>query len=94
MILAKKVRLKPTPEQEQKLWQSVGTARFIYNWTLGRQEENYKNGGKFISDNDLRKELTILKQAEDFIWLNEVSNNVAKQAVKDACNAYKRYFKK
>ena len=94
MILAKKVRLKPTPEQEQKLWQSVGTARFIYNWTLGRQEENYKNGGKFISDNDLRKELTILKQTEDFIWLNKVSNNVAKQAVKDACNAYKRYFKK
>ena len=26
-------------------------------------------------------------------WLNEVSNNVAKQAVKDACNAYKSFFK-
>ena len=25
-------------------------------------------------------------------WLNEVSNNVAKQAVKDACNSYKRLF--
>ena len=62
MILGKKVRLYPTIEQEQKLWQSVGTARFIYNWTLARQEENYKNGGKFISDNDLRKELTIIKE--------------------------------
>ena len=47
MILAKKIRLYPTEEQEQKLWQSVGTARFIYNWTLNRQEESYKNGGKF-----------------------------------------------
>ena len=28
------------------------------------------------------------------IWLNEVSANVAKQAVKDACDAYKRFFKK
>ena len=28
MILAKKVRIYPTKEQEQKLWQSVGTARF------------------------------------------------------------------
>ena len=37
MILGKKVRLYPTLEQEQKLWQSVGTARFIYNWTLARQ---------------------------------------------------------
>lgn len=92
MILAKKVRIIPNVEQEQKLWQSVGTARFIYNWTLARQEENYKNGGKFIKDGDLRKELTILKKSE-LNWLNEVSNNVAKQAVKDGCNAYKNFFK-
>ncbi|MCR4944515.1 MAG: helix-turn-helix domain-containing protein, partial [Clostridium sp.] len=31
MILSKKIRLYPTTEQEQKLWQSVSTARFIYN---------------------------------------------------------------
>lgn len=93
MILAKKVRIIPNVEQEQKLWQSVGTARFIYNWTLVRQEENYKNGGKFINDGDLRKELTILKKSE-LNWLNEVSNNVAKQAVKDGCNAYKNFFKR
>lgn len=92
MILAKKVRLYPSQLQEQKLLQSVGTARYIYNWTLGKQEENYKNGGKFIKDGDLRKELTILKKSE-LNWLNEVSNNVAKQAVKDACNAYKKFFK-
>lgn len=78
--------------QEEKLWQSVGTARFIYNWTLNRQEENYRNGGKFISDNVLRKEITQLKKTE-LSWLNEVSNNVPKQAVKDACDSYKRFFK-
>ncbi|MCQ2969721.1 MAG: helix-turn-helix domain-containing protein, partial [Clostridium sp.] len=33
MILAKKIRLYPTTEQEQKLWQSANIARFIYNWT-------------------------------------------------------------
>ena len=92
MILAKKVRIYPSKIQEQKLWQSVGTARFIYNWTLSRQEENYKNGGKFISDNELRKEITKLKK-DELSWLNEVSNNVAKQAVKDGCDAYKRFFK-
>lgn len=93
MILARKVRIIPNMEQEQKIWQSVGTARFIYNWTLARQEENYKNGGKFIFDGDLRKELTILKKTEELKWLNEVSNNVAKQSVKDACLAFKRFFK-
>ncbi len=91
MILAQKIRLYPNDEQAQKLWQSVGTARFVYNWTLARQEENYQNGGTFISDNELRKELTQLKKT-DLVWLSEVSNNVAKQAVKDACLAYKRMF--
>ena len=92
MILAKKVRIYPTKEQEQKLWQSIGTARFIYNYTLAKQEENYRNGGKFISDGVIRKELTQLKKSE-LSWLNKVSNNVTKQAVKDACNAYKKFFK-
>jgi len=94
MILGNKIRIFATKEQEQKLWQSVGTARFIYNWTLARQEENYKNGGKFISDNDLRKKITQLKKTEQYQWLNFISNNVAKQAVKDGCEAYKKFFKK
>ncbi|KEI08645.1 RNA-guided endonuclease InsQ/TnpB family protein [Clostridium novyi] len=93
MILSKKVRLYPTEIQEQKLWQSVGTARFIYNWTLNKQQENYKNGGKFIKDSDLRKEITLMKKTDEYKWLSEVSNNVAKQAVKDCCNAYKNFFK-
>ena len=74
MILSKKIRIIPSVEQEQKLWQSVGTARFIYNWTLARQEENYKNGGKFISNNDLRKEITILKKSE-LQWMGRNSQN-------------------
>ena len=74
MILAKKVRIYPTKEQEQKLWQSIGTARFIYNYTLAKQEENYRNGGKFISDGVIRKELTQLKKSE-LTWLNEIFVN-------------------
>ena len=94
MILAKKVRLKFTKEQEQQLWKSAGIKRFAYNWALARQQENYKNGGKFISDNDLRKEFTQLKKQAEYKWLNEVSNNIPKQAIKDACIAYMRFFKK
>lgn len=91
MILAKKVRLYPPSElQEQKLWRLVGTARFIYNWTIVKQEENYKNGGKLIKDGYLRKEITKLKKNE-LTWLNKLSNNVAKQVVKDCYNAYKNF---
>ena len=42
---------------------------------------------------DLRKEFTQLKKLQEYKWLNEISNNVTKQAIKDACNAYKIFFK-
>ena len=92
-MITKKVRIKPTKQQEVQLYKSSGTARFIYNWVLGKQQENYKLGNKFIPDSVLRKEITQLKKTEEFNWLNEVSNNIPKQAVKDACNSYKRFFK-
>lgn len=93
MILARKVRLKPTLEQENQLWKSAGTARWAYNWALAKQKENYERGGKFLSDKVLRKELTQFKQLEENLWLYDVSNNVTKQAVKDACLAYQNFFK-
>jgi putative transposase len=85
--------LLPNNKQRTKLFQSAGVARWAYNWTLARQQENYKNGGKFISDGELRKELTQLKKTEEFSWLNNYSNNITKQSVKDACLAYQRFFK-
>ncbi len=96
MIIIKsiKVMLIPNNKQKSRLFASAGTARFAYNWALERQQENYKNGGKFISDNDLRKEFTQLKEQEKYRWLNDYSNNIPKQAIKDACDSYKRFFKK
>jgi len=93
MITALRVRLEPNKKQMSKLFQSAGVARWAYNWTLGKQEENYKNGGKFIKNGELRKELTQLKQTEELKWLNAYSNNITKQAIKDACDAYYKYFK-
>ncbi len=94
MITSLKVRLEPNNEQMTKLFQSAGVARWAYNWTLAKQEENYNNGGKFISNFDLRKELTLLKQTEELKWLNDYSNNITKQAIKDACDAYHKFFRK
>ena len=85
--------LIPNNKQKTKLFQYANTARFAYNWALGREKENYKNGGKFLSDGDLRKEFTQLKKTEEYSWLNEISNNVTKQAIKDACTAYKNFFR-
>ena len=93
MIKTIRVMLLPNNKQKTKLFQYANTARFAYNWALAREQENYKNGGKFISDGELRKEFTQLKKTSEYAWLNNISNNVTKQAVKDACNAYKNFFR-
>ena len=93
MIKSIKVRLNPNNKQLTKLFQYAGCARFAYNWAISREEENHKQGNQFLSDMDLRKEFTQFKKLQEYKWLNEVSNNVTKQAIKDACNAYKKFFK-
>ena len=93
MIKSIKVRLNPNNKQSTKLFQYAGCARFAYNWAISREQDNYKQGNKFLSDSELRKEFTQLKKQSEYQWLNEVSNNVTKQAIKDACNTYKRFFK-
>lgn len=77
----------PNNKQNTKLFQYTNTARFAYNWAIAREQENYKNGGKFISDGDLRKEFTQLKKQKEYQWLQKISCDVPKQAIKDACNA-------
>lgn len=93
-FIGSKIRLLPTKEQEELLWKSAGCSRFIYNWALNRQIENYKNGNKFIKDTELRKEMTLLKKEKDYEFLNEIGSNVLKQSVKDLCLAYKKFFDK
>ena len=90
---ALKVQLNPNNKQLTKLFQYSGCSRFAYNWAISREQENHKLGNKFLSDNELRKEFTQLKKQDDYKWLNKISNNVTKQAIKDACNSYKRFFK-
>ena len=93
-FIGTKIRLKPTKEQEILLWKSAGCSRFIYNWALDKEADNYEKGNKFINDKVLRREMTKLKKEENFKWLCEVGSNVLKQAVKDLCLAYKKFFDK
>ena len=79
MVKAIKVMLIPNNVQKTKMFQYAGASRFAYNWALAREKESYEKGGKFISDSELRKEFTKL-------FMN-TSNNVTKQAIKDACTA-------
>lgn len=94
MIKTVKVMLLPNNKQKNKLFACAGAARFAFNWALAYEKDNYAKGGNFLSDIELRKKLTELKKTDEFKWLNDYSNNITKQAVKDACTAYYNFFKK
>lgn len=94
MMKSFKVKLKPNNKQQTRLFQFAGTARFAYNWALDKEITAYKNGEKFISHNELRKEFTELRNSTEYSWLRTISNNVSKQAIIDCCTAYSNFFKK
>ena len=77
--------------QRTRLFQFAGTARFAYNWALRKEIDAYEAGEKFISNLDLRKEFTVLRNSAEYPWLRTISNNVTKQAIKDCVDAYQKF---
>lgn len=92
MIKGFKIRIYPTKEQENLIWKHIHASRFIWNYMLALQEENYANGGKFISAFSMNKLLTPLKKDEEFSWLNDVSNTMLQRTCADLAEAYQRFF--
>ena len=93
MIRTCKIRLLPTQEQEEMLWQAVGANRFVWNWGLSLQMERFEGGEKFLSLNELKKQLVQLKQDENYSWLKDVSSQTVATTLIDLDIAYKRFFK-
>lgn len=94
MLKSFKVKLVPNNRQRTRLFQFAGTARFAYNWALQKEIDAHSAGEKFISNFDLRKEFTVLRNSAEYPWLRTISNNVTKQAIKDCVDAYQKFFKK
>ena len=99
MIIATKIKLKPTKEQEILFWKSAGTARWAYNYFLTESEQHYqeyldgKHEKKTLHEGDVRKYINNVLKKTTHTWLKEVGSNVMKQAVKDANEARDRWFK-
>lgn len=84
--------LVPNNWQRTRLFEFAGVARFAYNWALDKEMKSLEQGNGFISESDLRKEFTQMKQTSQYSWLNGVADMVSKQAIKDLVEAYIRYF--
>ena len=93
MLKTIRVMLIPNDKQRTRLFQFAGSARFAYNWALEQENKNHAEGGKFLSDYEIRRRFTVYKNDPGNRWLYTISNNVCKQAIKDAIIAYRKFFK-
>ena len=96
MIVSYKTEINPTQEQIQKINQTIGTCRYIYNFYLATQKERHEHGEKLQSSIDFSKWLNndYLPEHEDMSWIKEVSSKSVKQSITNAYSAYQRFFKK
>ena len=94
MLRAVKIRLYPNKQQEQAINKLLGCCRFVYNQTLARKINQYKEHN--ISEN--RNTLSYwfhheLLKYDNFEWLKEQNTKVLNQTIMDMLEAYKRFFK-
>ena len=91
MKRAFRVKLHPNNVQQTKMFEMADAARYAYNYTVERQMEKEKNREYFLKNETIRKDFTQLKKLEKNKWLNKISCEVTKQAIKDCCKAFERY---
>lgn len=93
MLTAVKVRLKLKSTKEyQFFYQHAGASRFIYNYFLNLQKENFEAGGKYISYVDMANQLPTLKNDKDTSWLKKIESTSLQQSLKNLDQAYQNFF--
>ena len=102
MLKAYKVEIKPTLKQIQKINQSIGVCRWLYNEYLVTNNQLYKQYKEgfinkkqaFVSANDFDKHINNeVKVLEEYSWINDCGSKARKKAIQNAETAYKRFFK-
>ena len=96
MLKSYKVEIKPTEYQKQKINKTIGVCRFIYNFYLSKNKEEYSKGNKFMSGYDFSKWLNndFIPNNKSYCWIKDVSSKAVKQSIMNADKAYKKFFKK
>lgn len=104
-----KFRLYPTKEQATLINKTIGSARFVFNYSLGKQvskdkmwyvvEEMYQSGQLPANNwkgeffNKFQSINTIKELKDNYEWLKEVDSIALQSSVENLASAYDRYYK-
>jgi len=95
-LKAIRVRVYPTPEQEQSFLRIAGCCRLVYNLGLIQRRDfwrQHKNTtGRSIGWHGQKRELTALKALPEAAFLREAPSHCLQMALQDLDTAYSRFF--
>lgn len=96
MLITYKTEISPNPEQINKIKQTIGTCRFIYNLYIAENQKAYENNKPFITAFSFSKWLNneFIPNNPDYLWVKNVSSKSVKQSIVYAERAFKKFFKK
>ncbi|MGL4522634.1 MAG: IS200/IS605 family element RNA-guided endonuclease TnpB [Bacilli bacterium] len=105
-----KFRLYPNQEQCERINKTIGCARFVANYVLGRQRQEEavwscvnelvqqgfltENTYKSTYFNKIASIKSVAQLKQHHLWLKEVDAIALQAAVEDVADAYGRYYKK
>jgi len=88
-----KIRLYPNKEQKILLEKHFGCVRFVYNHFLNVRNVEYKTNKVNMSYYDTANELSVLKNKEEFIFLNEVNSQSLQWSLRFLDIAFRNFFR-
>ena len=87
-------RIYPSKAQASRMQQSFGCVRWVYNHFLALRVERYKAGQGMYGFYDNCKDLTKLKQQDEYKWLYDADANALQAALKELDRAYANFFRR
>ena len=91
-----KIEINPTSEQIEKINNTIGTGRYLYNLYIAYNKQIYENEKRFVTGFEFSKYINnvYIKENPDKTWIKDVSSKANKQSIMNAEKAFKRFFKK
>ena len=75
-------------KQHQKVNQTIGVCRYVYNLYLSKNKEQYEKEKSFMSGYDFSKWLNNVHTKEQDPWIRDVSSKAVKQAIMNGDRAF------
>ena len=89
-----KTEIAPTSKQKEKINQTIGVCRYMYNFYISHNKEIYEQGGKFVSGMDFQKWINneYLPQNPDKLWIKDAYNKAVNRSIMNADRAFRYFF--